>query len=145
VSRFSGVLALLALAAACGAQGAPRDALFQHLGGQPGIESIAAELIDRVAADPVLGRSFKDSNLRRIKQHLAEQLCELAGGPCHYSGDPMREVHAGHDITEAEFYGMVEVLRDVLGRHAIALPDRNRLLAMLAPMKRDVVRVPPGT
>lgn len=62
------------------------------------------ELIDRVVADPRLGRSFEDSNIPRVKDKLAEQICELSGGPCQYSRDSMRETHAGHHITESELY-----------------------------------------
>ncbi len=54
----------------------------------------------------------------------------------------MREVHAGHDISESEFYGMVEVLRRNMINLHIGLGERNELLALLAPMKRDVVDVP---
>ncbi|MBS0396758.1 MAG: group 1 truncated hemoglobin, partial [Proteobacteria bacterium] len=98
----------------------------------------------RVAADPQLGRSFEGTNRRTIARHLAEQICELADGPCHYSGDPMRAVHAGHAISEREFYGMVETLEEVLRERGVALADRNRLLRRLAPLKRDVVNVPAG-
>jgi hypothetical protein len=37
---------------------------------------------------------------------------------------------------------MVEILRDSLRRHDVGLRERNELLALLAPMKRDVVDVP---
>ena len=133
-------------AAALGGPGhapaAPGDAtgtLYSHLGGQSGVTAIAAELIDRAAADPVLGRSFKDTNLKRIKQLLAEQLCELAAGPCRYSGDSMKEVHAGLHISQAEFYTLVDLLRDILARRHVDLASTNQLLRLLAPMKRDIV------
>ena len=98
-------------------------------------------------ADPRIGGSFKDSNLRRVKEKLAEQLCELSGGPCKYSGDPMRETHAGHHVSEADFYGLVEVLKQVLREQHVGLRETNELLRLLAPMKRDVVDVeaPAGT
>jgi hemoglobin len=118
--------------------------LYERLGGENGVAAIAAQLIERVAADPVLGRSFAGTNLKRIEQHLASQLCELSGGPCRYDGDPMREVHAGHDIREAEFYGMVEALTALLKERHVALADRNALLRRLAPLKHDIVRVPAG-
>jgi hypothetical protein len=38
------------------------------------------ETIDKVAADPKLKRSFKGSNLRRIKRLFAEQICQLTDG-----------------------------------------------------------------
>jgi hemoglobin len=116
--------------------------LYERLGGQSAMTAIADTLIERVVADPVLGRSFKGTKLPRIKEKLAEQLCELTGGPCKYTGDPMPEVHAGHHITEAEFYGMVESLRALLRERGAGLAETNELLRLLAPMKRDVVEGP---
>jgi hemoglobin len=113
--------------------------LYDRLGGQSGVAAIAATLIDRVTADPKLGRSFKDTDLDRIKRLLAEQICDLSGGPCRYSGDSMREVHAGHQISEAEFFGMVADLREVLRERHVSQGAINDLLRLLAPMKRDVV------
>jgi hemoglobin len=118
---------------------AASSTLYARLGGQGGVAAIADTLIDRVANDPVLGRSFAGSNLARIKQLLAEQLCDLSGGPCHYSGDTMKEVHAGHHISEAEFYRMVDTLQAVLKERHVDLRSRNQLLRLLAPTKRDVV------
>lgn len=119
--------------------------LYARLGGQSGVAAISDALIDRVAADPVTGPSFKDTNLPRIKRLLAEQICDLTGGPCRYSGDPMKEVHAGQHISEAQFYGMVEQLRNLMNERQIDLGARNELLRLLAPMKRDVVEHGPET
>ncbi len=132
--------ALLALALA--ATPVRAATLYEQLGGRDGIAAISDALIDRVADDPVLGRSFRDTKRRRIKDKLTLQLCELAGGPCRYDGDSMREVHAGHHITQAEFYGLVTVLRQVLRERHVPLAARNQLLRLLAPMKRDVVEAP---
>jgi hemoglobin len=128
-------LLLLLSGIAAGAQAR----LYDALGGEAGVSAIAGSLIDRVSADPKLGRSFKDSNLDRIKRLLAEQICDLSGGPCRYSGDSMREVHAGHHISEAEFFGMVADLRAVLKERHVSQGAANELLRLLAPMKRDVV------
>jgi len=116
-----------------------RSPLYERLGGAQGVAAIADSLIDRVASDPRIGSSFKDTNLDHIKKMLAEQICDLSGGPCHYSGDSMKETHAGHHISEAEFYGMVADLRDILHERRVSLGATNELLRLLAPMKRDVV------
>jgi hemoglobin len=131
------------------AQSAPMRAttatLYARLGGADGVRDIASSLVDEVANDPLIGRSFKDTNLERIKRLLGEQLCELAGGPCRYSGDPMRESHAGQHISEAEFYGMVAALERILERRHVPAGATNELLRLLAPMKRDIVEPPaPG-
>ncbi len=133
--RVLGCSLLLLSGLAAGAQAR----LYDRLGGAAGVSAIAATLIDRVSADPELGRSFKDAKLDRIKTLLAEQICELSGGPCRYSGDSMREVHAGHHISEAEFFRMVEDLRTVLKQRHVSQGATNELLRLLAPMKRDVV------
>jgi hemoglobin len=134
--RGAVLITLLLLVGAATASQAP---LYDRLGGAPGIAAIADTLIDRVSADPLLGRSFKDSKLERIKKLLAEQLCDLSGGPCRYSGDSMKEVHAGHHISEAEFFGMVADLRAVLKERHVSQGAANELLRLLAPIKRDVV------
>ena len=113
--------------------------LYARLGGEPALKQIATELIDRVAADPRVGSSFKDSNLRRVKEKLTEQLCQISDGPCTYSGDSMRETHAGHHIRETDFYAMVEYLKTILHEHGVGLRETNELLRRLAPMKRDIV------
>jgi hemoglobin len=139
--RLAIVLPLLAGAAFAG----PAGSLYEGLGAQAGVKAISDALIDRVATDPVLGRSFADTNLMRIKKLLAEQICDLSGGPCRYSGDPMRQVHAGHHITEAEFYRMVDTLRAILKERHVSVSATNALLRLLAPMKRDVVEAAAST
>ena len=128
-----------ALVLIAGAASGATPHLYERLGGADGVAAIAGTLIDRVSSDPKLGRSFKDAKLDRIKKLLAEQICDLSGGPCRYSGDPMKEVHAGHHISEAEFFGMVADLRDVLRERRVSEGAANELLRLLAPMKRDVV------
>jgi hemoglobin len=132
-------------AAAFGASANLSPTLYERLGGETGVRAIADRLIDRVAADPVHGVSFKETNLKRIKRLLAEQICELAGGPCRYSGSPMQEAHAGLHITQADFYDMVAKLRVILAEQRVGSAATNELLRLLAPMKREVIdRVPAG-
>ena len=118
---------------------APRASLYQRLGGEPVVTAVANELIDAVSADPHMNQSFAKVDLKRVKRLLAEQICSLTGGGCTYTGDSMAEVHAGHNIRDAEFFGLVEKMRVIMIRNGIALRERNELLAILAPMKRDVV------
>jgi hemoglobin len=132
------ITGLLLLAAAI-STAESRASLYERLGGADGVAAISGTLIDRVAADPKLGQSFKDSDLPRIKRLLAEQLCDLSGGGCHYSGDSMQQVHAGHHISQTEFYGMVADLRVILKERHVSQGAMNELLRLLAPMKRDIV------
>ena len=117
----------------------PAASLYARMGGTATITAVVYEVIDHSASDPRLKRSFDGVNLAHVKKMLVEQICSLSGGGCTYTGDSMKEVHAGHKIDQAEFYGLVQVLRDSLRRHGVGLSERNELLKILAPMKRDVV------
>jgi len=113
--------------------------LYERLGGNKIIEQVVSDTIDRTASDPVTRRSFDKVNLANVKRKVVEQICELASGPCKYSGDSMKLSHQGLDIREAEFYGMVQHLREALDRAGVQQSAKNELLKLLAPMKRDIV------
>jgi hypothetical protein len=53
--------------------------------------------------------------------------------------DSMRDAHGGLGIMQVEFYDLVQLLRDSMVRHGTRLRERNELLGLLAPMKRDIV------
>jgi hemoglobin len=135
-------IALICLAGISAAQA--RDALYVRLGDSEGVKVISDTLVDRIARDPLTGPSFQGANLNRIKRLLAEQICELSGGPCRYSGDTMKQVHEGHHITQAQFYRVVDTLREVLRERHVDQRSTNELLRLLAPTKRDVVEPPEG-
>ena len=138
-SRLGRALAaalLLHLAAAAHAQSA---SLYERLGGGDQLSAIVSDLIDRSRTGPGTSRSFEKVNLKRLKEQITLHLCTLTGGPCSFAGDDLKTIHAGLNITQAEFYGLVEVLRQVLDDRGIGTREKNELLALLAPFKRDVV------
>lgn len=132
-------LAALAFLAALASPAAHAATLYERMGGEAAVARVVEESIDRAASDARTKRSFKDSNLARVKEKLREQVCVLAGGPCKYTGDPMREVHKGLKNTEAEMALLVQFLREAMDHAGVGQGEKNELLAMLAPMKGDVV------
>ena len=74
------------------------------------VDGLVDQLLDLSMADPRTKRSFAKINLKRLRAKLNEQICMLAKGPCQYSGDGMKEVHAGLDITDAEFDGLFDAI-----------------------------------
>lgn len=120
---------------------APPGSLYSRLGGTPAVTAFVGQTIDTVAANPKVNQSFDKVNLQHVKDMLIEQICSLSGGGCKYTGDTMRDVHAGHHISNAEFFDLVEVLRDAMRAQKVPLSARNELLEILAPMKRDVVKL----
>ena len=115
------------------------ESLYERLGGGHGVAQFVDQTIDLTAANPLTKRSFDKVDLKKLKLKIAEHICALTDGPCKYSGDPMKLVHQGLDITEGEFYVMVEILRGTLNRAEVSESAKNELLRILAPMKRDIV------
>ena len=133
------VLLLLCLAACAAPDPAAPPSLYSRLGGEPVVTRVVAETIDRAASDPRTSRSFQDVKLQRVKDLIVEQICSLTGGGCKYTGDPMDKVHAGLKNTEAEMNLVVQFLRDALAHNGVPEAEKNELLRILAPMKRDIV------
>lgn len=143
VSRIRCCVVLLAaalLAACASPPGGPEATLYTRMGGMPVITQVVGETIDAVVADPRTKRSFDGIKLPALKESIAKQICVLAAGPCKYEGEVMRKAHKGLNITDSEFDLMVAVLRESLNRH-VGEREKNELLRLLAPMKRDVVGV----
>lgn len=113
--------------------------LCDRLGGATFLAQVADELVEVSRTDPVSAHHFAKVNLKRLKEQIGIQLCAVADGPCVYDGDDMKSVHAGQNITQADFYRLVQHLRTILDAHGVAAADKNELLKRLAPMKRDVV------
>ncbi len=63
----------------------------------------------------------------------------ILGGDCVYSGRDMRTAHAGQNIERSNFNALVENLQRAMDTHKVPFRSQNKLLAVLAPMHREVV------
>lgn len=115
------------------------DALYQELGGKAGIGKIVEDFLPIVLADARIKESFKDADLERLASLLAEQFCDLSGGPCKYSGKDMKSAHEDMNITNAQFNALAEDLQLAMEKNNISSRAQNKLIAKLAPMQRTVV------
>lgn len=142
-ARLNALLAATLAAAtlaACGSVGSLRgDALYAELGGKRGIAAIVDGLLIELARDERIVHHFADTDIARLRRLLEEQICEVSGGPCIYSGDSMRESHRGLDLTDADFNALVEDLIVAMEDAGVAHGAQNALLARLAPMHGDIV------
>lgn len=115
------------------------DSLYTRIGGSPAIAKVIDSFIDIVSADPRINHSFANANIPRLKTLLNEQVCEALGGPCKYTGRDMKSSHVGMAITQAQFNALAEDLYVAMDFHGVPYALQNRLMAMLAPMHRDIV------
>jgi hemoglobin len=75
---------------------------------------------------------------------LIDQVCEATGGPCHYNGRNMKVAHAGMGVTKGEFSALVDDLVATLKQFKVPSAEQDELLAILGPLKADIVEVDSG-
>ncbi len=142
LSALSGACIAQSLPAASPASAypvAPAPGLYQAFGEQAGIRSLMDDFVLRLKADARIGTQFRDTNPAQLAGSLTDQLCQIAGGPCTYKGPDMKTAHADMGITRADFNALVEVLQASMNAKGIPFARQNQMLALLAPMHRDVI------
>lgn len=135
------IILILALLGAGLAQAAD-DRLYKAFGEKAGIQTLVVDFVDRVYLDARLAPFFKDASKKNLVEQLSDQLCFLSGGPCKYEGGAMKAVHKDMVIGKGDFNALVEVLQKAMDAKGIAFADQNRMLALLAPMHRDIINKP---
>jgi hemoglobin len=133
------LLALLALLVWSGSAAHADDSLYQDLGERAGIAKFVDAAFVHILADPRIKAQFDDVNIDRLKGRLTDQICVVTGGPCVYKGRDMKTAHKATQTSEADFNALVEDLQKGMDETGIGFRTQNRLLAILAPMERDVV------
>jgi hemoglobin len=137
--------AVITLGGLAGVPPAAAATLYATLGGEPVLRTTVDRFADIVEADPRIDFTFADTDMAKFKQLLFEQLCELTKGPCRYTGRDMHTAHAKLKITTAEFNALAEDLYLAMGKAGVPYRQQNRVMALLAPMKRDIVKPPSAT
>lgn len=127
---------LFTLAAAAHAQS---NTLYQSLGEKPGVTALASDFVDRMKAHPRIGTMFDKIKPAYLEEQIADQFCEVSGGPCQYDGETMKNSHAELGIDKAQFNLVVEILQAAMDAQGIPFTAQNQLLAKLAPMHRDII------
>ena len=139
------VLLLAVSVAACAGRSkemmAEDASLYDRLGGKDAITLVVDQFVANVAADDRINGRFAGSDLDRLEAMLVDQICEATGGPCTYTGEDMRTVHAGMNITDAEFSALVEDLVAALNQYNVPEQEQNELLGALGGMKDQIVGV----
>ena len=121
------------------AQMATQPTLYDRLGGQPAITAVVDDFVANVAADRRINGFFAHADIPRLKSMLVAQICQGTGGPCVYSGRDMKTVHAGMGIRGRHFAALVEDLGKSLNKFKVPAREQKELVAILGPMKRDIV------
>lgn len=116
--------------------------LFKAFGGETGIAAITDDFIVNVLADPRTHDFFVAVDLPKLKTGISTMLCQIVGGGCAYTGQTMKASHKDLGIRQEDFYAVVEALQKAMDKNHVPFQAQNKLLAVLAPMHRDMVTAP---
>ncbi len=115
------------------------DSLYTELGESDGINKFVTKAVEISHTDQRIAFLFEDTDDEELIIQISDQICFLSDGPCEYDGQDMDEVHSGMEITEAEFDIFVAIVIDSMEYADISHSARNKLLALLAPMREDII------
>lgn len=119
-----------------------KKSLYQRLGGYDAIAAVVDDFIGRLATDKRFEKfftGFSNDSKKRLRQHILDQFCVAAGGPCVYLGRDMKTTHGGLGITEADWDVAAKHLVAALDRYKVPQPEKDELMAFVGTQKKDIV------
>lgn len=115
------------------------NTLYEDLGGSEGVAAVVDQFLWNLADDERVNEYFVETNLDRFRAKLIEYICQVAEGPCAYTGDDMARTHANMGVTASAFNVTVESLILAMESRNIPTGVQNRLLKALAVSYEEVV------
>ena len=132
----------LATLASAAQEGRMKKSLYERLGGYDAVAAVVDDFVGRLVADRQFERFFAGHSAdskRRIRQHIVDQFCAAAGGPCVYTGRTMKDSHTGLGITDADWDAAAKHLVAALDKFKVGEQEKKDLLAFVTSLRGDIV------
>lgn len=116
--------------------------LYQRLGGYDSLAEGVDDFLARISEDERLRRFLEplsETDLRRLRQHTVDFLCEKTGGPCFYTGSDLAEAHRGAGISAADWEHATGLMATTLDARGVQGELRDELGGFIAGLKGDIV------
>ena len=120
-----------------------RSTIYDQIGGAPAVTAVVDEFYERLVADPDLLSYFDGRDMARLKAHQRALVTVALGGTSEeYGGRMMHPAHAGLGITHEAFDKVLDHLSSVLTDAGVPAVTTAKILAILQPLRTDVVQAP---
>ena len=119
--------------------------LYERLGGLKGVTVVVDDFINRLVANktlnknPAIDAGRKSAPAPYLKFQVSQLICELAGGPCKYTGKAMKESHAHLNISEKEWDVMAKEFQKSLDKFKVPAAEQKELFDIVGTTKADIV------
>src|SRR5207237_765504 len=114
----------------------------ERLGGYDAISAVTNDLLDRMAADPQLGRFWhhrSTDGVKRERQLIVDFLVNATGGPLYYAGRDMKLSHKGMRINESDWSIFLNHADATLKKFTVPKAEYDEVVAFVQSTKADVV------
>jgi hemoglobin len=129
--------------------------LYDRLGGVDKIAEIVSETLELHLKNPAVSPRFRHAIARLAAAHSGDEAAARAklkrvtveffsagsGGPHAYTGRPMRDTHAGMNISEQEFVAVVDDIVAAMEKVGVGPEEKNEVVAILFSLKGDIIRI----
>ena len=122
--------------------GQDKKSLYTRLGGYDAVAAVVDDFISRLVADKRFAKFFvghSEDSLKKIRQHIVDQFCNAAGGPCLYIGRDMKTSHKGLGITGDDWDAAATHLVESLDKFKVPKTEKDELLAFVTSLRKDIV------
>jgi hemoglobin len=149
-SAWVGAVACVFAVAGVGCASNGPKPLYDRLGGDAMIQVIVEDFVGNAMADPRVNFTRKGTgaewdpnpeNVGKLKEHLVEYFDAATGGPQDYHGRDVKSVHAGMQITNAQFDAIEVDLQKSLVKFDVPAQERSEMMAILEKTRSDIVEV----
>jgi hemoglobin len=115
--------------------------LYERLGGIDAITAVVQAFEGRAAKDDRINQKFARTDLNRLAKEFVDQVCEVTGGPCTYTGLTMTQAHTNMGVTDGEFEAFMEDLVATLDSFEVGKAEQDELLSLLNPLRGEIVEI----
>ena len=117
--------------------------LCERLGGPKAIAAVVDSFAQKLSQDERLNKKLVKSDPNRLSTNFKAFVDVAAHCPgVKYTGRSMKSAHKHMGVTEGEFNAGVEHLVKTLDEFKVPEKEKNELLNVLGPLKKDIVEKP---
>lgn len=143
MQTWSLVVTVLYVGMAVTGAAAAEKSLCERLGGPPAISAVVERLAQKLTQDDRVNKKLAKSDAERFTTNFKAYIgaaTHCAG--VNYTGRSMKKAHRHMAVTEGEFNATVDDLVQVLGEFNVPEQEQKELLALLSPVKKDILEKP---
>ena len=123
-----------------------KPTLWEKLGGEKAVKAVVHDFVEAALKDPKVNFTrdgkfkFDDKRTARLEEHLVELISEIGRGPLAYTGlRGIKEIHAGMNITDAEFDALIGHLASSLKKNKVPAAEAEELVKFVGSAKPLIV------